>query len=194
MSFDSPEAIIERLKAGNARFVADKAEGKLRDSDRRGELTDGQQPWAIILSCADSRVVPELAFDTGLGELFVCRVAGNIANTDTIASIEYAVANIGSPVIVVLGHDSCGAVTAAIKGGDNGYNLNHLLAQILPAVEQCDSDDVNDVVRLNAELSVDDLINRSEIIGDAVDDGNVVIVPAFYDLKDGSVTFLELED
>ena len=194
MSFDSPEAIIERLKAGNARFVADKAEGKLRDSDRRGELTDGQQPWAIILSCADSRVVPELAFDTGLGELFVCRVAGNIANTDTIASIEYAVANIGSPVIVVLGHDSCGAVTAAIKGGDNGYNLNHLLAQILRAVEQCDSDDVNDVVRLNAELSVDDLINRSEIIGDAVDDGNVVIVPAFYDLKDGSVTFLELED
>ena len=194
MSFDSPEAIIERLKAGNARFVADKAEGKLRDSDRRGELTDGQQPWAIILSCADSRVVPELAFDTGLGELFVCRVAGNIANTDTIASIEYAVANIGSPVIVVLGHDSCGAVTAAIKGGDNGYNLNHLLAQILRAVEQCDSDDVNDVVRLNAELSVDDLINRSAIIGDAVDDGNVVIVPAFYDLKDGSVTFLELED
>ena len=118
MSFDSPEAIIERLKAGNKRFVTDATEGKLRDQARRADLTGGQKPWAIILSCADSRVAPELAFDTGLGELFVLRVAGNIANTDTIASIEYAVANIGSPVIVVLGHQSCGAVTAALAGGD----------------------------------------------------------------------------
>ncbi|MEC9399182.1 MAG: carbonic anhydrase, partial [Myxococcota bacterium] len=114
MSFDSPEAIIERLKAGNERFVKDTTEGKLRDQARRADLVGGQKPWAIVLSCADSRVAPELAFDTGLGELFVLRVAGNIANTDTIASIEYAVAHIGSPVIVVLGHQSCGAVTAAI--------------------------------------------------------------------------------
>ena len=189
MSFDSPEAIIERLKAGNKRFVTDATEGKLRDQARRADLTGGQKPWAIILSCADSRVAPELAFDTGLGELFVLRVAGNIANTDTIASIEYAVANIGSPVIVVLGHQSCGAVTAALAGGDNGYNLNHLLAQITPAVHQCDSDNVDDVVHLNARLAAKDLVERSRIISKAVADDNLTIVSAFYSLEDGSVSF-----
>jgi carbonic anhydrase len=189
MSFDSPEAIIERLKAGNKRFVTDATEGKLRDQARRADLTGGQKPWAIVLSCADSRVAPELAFDTGLGELFVLRVAGNIANTDTIASIEYAVANIGSPVIVVLGHQSCGAVTAALAGGDNGYNLNHLLAQITPAVHQCDSDNVDDVVHLNARLAAKDLVERSRIISKAVADDNLTIVSAFYSLEDGSVSF-----
>ena len=189
MSFDSPEAIIERLKAGNERFVKDTTEGKLRDQARRADLVGGQKPWAIVLSCADSRVAPELAFDTGLGELFVLRVAGNIANTDTIASIEYAVAHIGSPVIVVLGHQSCGAVTAAIAGGDNGYNLNHLLAQITPAVHQCDSDKVDDVVHLNAQLAAQDLVNRSDIISKAVADDNLTIVSAFYSLEDGSVSF-----
>ncbi|MEC9440318.1 MAG: carbonic anhydrase [Myxococcota bacterium] len=189
MSFDSPEAIIERLKAGNERFVKDTTEGKLRDQARRADLVGGQKPWAIVLSCADSRVAPELAFDTGLGELFVLRVAGNIANTDTIASIEYAVAHIGSPVIVVLGHQSCGAVTAAIAGGDNGYNLNHLLAQITPAVHQCDSDKVDDVVHLNAQLAAQDLVKRSDIISKAVADDNLTIVSAFYSLEDGSVSF-----
>ena len=111
---------LSRIKEGNARFVADKLDGKLQDSSRRDSLVKGQQPYAIILGCADSRVVPELAFDAGLGELFTVRVAGNIANTSSIASIEYAVAHCGSKLIVVLGHQSCGAVTAAIAGGDNG--------------------------------------------------------------------------
>ena len=167
----SPESVLTRLKEGNARFVADKGEGALRDAARRGELTGGQQPWAIVLSCADSRVVPELAFDTGLGELFVLRVAGNVANTSTIASIEYAVAHIGTPVIVVLGHESCGAVTAAIAGGDNGYNLNHLLAHIEPAKAKCSSSDVNEVVKTNAGLAAQDLVSRSAIISGAVNSG-----------------------
>jgi len=101
--------IKQRLQEGNSRFVEDKLDGKLQNSSRRSDLTGGQQPFAIVLSCADSRVVPELAFDTGLGELFVLRVAGNIANTETIASIEYAVAHCGSKAIVVMGHQSCGA-------------------------------------------------------------------------------------
>ena len=117
------DQIIKRLKEGNERYVADKLNHPLQDHARRVELTKGQQPHTIVLSCADSRVVPELAFDTGLGELFVVRVAGNIANTSSMASIEYAVAHCGSKVIVVLGHESCGAVTAAVAGGDNGYNL-----------------------------------------------------------------------
>ena len=143
-----------------------------------------------MLSCADSRVVPEVAFDTGLGELFVLRVAGNIANTDTIASIEYAVAHLGNQVIVVMGHESCGAVGAALAGGDNGYNLNLLLAQIEPAKAQAGSSDVNTVVKKNAELSAGDLYDRSEIIKDAVDKGNLKIVTAFYNLGSGAVDFL----
>jgi len=123
---------LERLKSGNANFVSDSLDGKLQNSSRRQELTGGQKPYAIILSCADSRVVPELAFDTGMGEIFVIRVAGNTANASSIASIEYAVAHLGVNLIVVLGHESCGAVTAAIAGGDNGHNLNHLLAHITP--------------------------------------------------------------
>jgi len=183
--------VIKRLKDGNARFVKDKLDGKLQNSSRRGELTGGQDPYAIILSCADSRVVPELAFDTGLGELFVLRVAGNVANTSTIASIEYAVAHIGSPVIVVMGHESCGAVTAAVGGGDNGYNLNHLLAHITPAISASRKNaSVNSVVKKNAKLTVEDLKSRSAIISGAVEKGKLEIVPAYYNLGSGKVEFL----
>ncbi|SNS69872.1 carbonic anhydrase [Ekhidna lutea] len=184
------DQVLQRLKDGNARFVANNLNGELADDSRRSELVSGQAPWAIVLSCADSRVVPELAFDTGLGELFVLRVAGNIANTDTIASIEYAVAHLGTGVIVVMGHESCGAVGAALAGGDNGYNLNHLLAQIEPAKAQAGSDDVNVVVKKNAELSAKDLVDRSDIIKNAVDGGKLKIVSAFYNLGSGQVDFL----
>lgn len=183
--------IRERLMTGNERFVADKLDGQLQDSTRRDELTSGQEPYAIILSCADSRVVPELAFDTGLGELFVVRVAGNVANSSSIASIEYAVAHIGTKVIVLLGHESCGAVTAAMKGGDNGYNLNHLLSHINPAIHASDSGaSVNEVVKKNAKLNAEELINRSSIISDAVKNGTLEVIPAYYNLDSGKVDLL----
>lgn len=186
------QEIISRLKAGNERFVADMLDGKLQDSSRRESLTGGQDPYAIILSCADSRVVPELAFDTGLGEIFVVRVAGNIANSSSIASIEYAVAHIGSKVIIVLGHESCGAVTAAVKGGDNGYNLNHLLFHITPAIAASgEGAAVNDVVKKNAELTAKELINRSPIIRGAVEAGNLKVIPAYYNLGSGRIDFGE---
>ncbi|WP_020567340.1 carbonic anhydrase [Neolewinella persica] len=183
--------VISRLETGNKRFVADKLDGKLQDSSRRGALTGGQEPYAIVLSCADSRVVPELAFDTGLGELFVVRVAGNIANTSSIASIEYAVAHIGSKVIVVLGHQSCGAVTAAVAGGDNGHNLNHLLAHVTPAIAASkEGANINDVVKVNAELTAKELASRSSIISGAVAKGDLKIVPAYYNLDSGKIDFL----
>ncbi len=185
------QEILDRLKAGNDRFVADKLDGQLQDSTRRTALTSGQAPYAIILSCADSRVVPELAFDTGLGELFVVRVAGNVANSSSIGSVEYAVAHCGSTVIVVLGHQSCGAVTAAASGGDNGYNINHLLAHITPALHASrEGADINDIVKKNAELTVEALKARSSIISDAVKAGTVKIVPAYYNLDSGKVDFL----
>lgn len=182
--------ILKRLNEGNKRFVSDRLEGKLQNSLRRGDLTGGQQPYAIILSCADSRVVPELVFDTGLGELFVVRVAGNIANTSSIASIEYAVAHIGSPVIVVMGHESCGAVTAAVQGGDNGFNLNHLLGQIYPAVIASEKNaKLSDIIIKNAELSANELKDRSTIIRNAVESGKLRILSAYYNLDTGAVDF-----
>ena len=160
---------LKRLQDGNTRFVNDKLEGKFNNSERRKELTGGQAPCAIILSCADSRVVPELTFDTGLGEIFVVRVAGNIANVESIASIEYAVAHLGTKLIMVLGHQNCGAVTAAIAGGNNGYNLNVLLTQITPAIEAAgENATVNKVVCKNAEIVAHDLKIRSSIINNAV--------------------------
>lgn len=185
------QEVIQRLKDGNDRFVADKLDGKLQDSSRRDALTGGQEPYAIILSCADSRVVPELAFDTGLGELFVVRVAGNIANSSSIASIEYAVAHCGSKVIVVLGHQSCGAVTAAVGGGDNGYNLNHLLSHITPAIAASAKEAaVNEIVKKNAELNAEELKNRSSIIRNAAEAGSIQILPAYYNLDSGKIDFL----
>ena len=187
------ENTIERLQTGNERYVADKLNRDLQDSSRRNTLTEGQEPFAIVLSCADSRVVPELVFDTGLGELFVVRVAGNIANTSSIASMEYAVAHPTIPIraLVVLGHESCGAVGAAMQGGNNGYNINHLLSHITPALDACGSDaPAVDVIKKNAELTAQDLMDRSPIIKAAVDKGELKMVPAYYNLASGKVDFL----
>jgi len=182
------EATIERLEEGNKRFMNSILDGKLQDGARRDELTKTQTPWAIVLSCADSRVVPELAFDTGLGELFVLRVAGNVANTSTIASIEYAVAHIGTPVIVVMGHQGCGAVTEAIKQEDMGTNINHLLSYINPAIEALGVDAPHDaIVRKNAELNAQVLSDQSEIIKGAVDGNRLRIVHGHYSLDTGKV-------
>ena len=170
--------------------MADQFGGQFQNK-RRESLVDGQQPFAIILGCADSRVVPEFIFDAGLDELFTVRVAGNIANTSSIASIEYAVAYFGTKLIVVLGHQSCGAVTAAIAGGNNGCNLNFLLAQIMPAIaESPENASVNEVVKKNAKLTAIDLISRSSIIRNAVDSDGVKIVSAYYNLDSGKVDFL----
>lgn len=188
------EEIITKLKKGNENFVKNKLERPHQDAERKKELVSGQDPFAIILSCADSRVVPELAFDTGLGDLFVTRVAGNIANTSTIASIEYSVFALKTKVIVVMGHESCGAVGAAVKGGDLGHNLNMLLAHVTPALDAApDGATVNDIVKINARLTAKELVNRSAIIANAVKAGDLAIVPAYYSFEEGKVEFLDQE-
>lgn len=185
------QEVLNRLKDGNKRFVADKLDGKLQNSSRRENLVSGQSPYAIILSCADSRVVPELTFDTGLGELFVIRIAGNVANRSSVASIEYAVAHLGTKVIVVLGHESCGAVTAAMAGGDNGTNLNHLLSHISQAINDSGSNaDVQTVVKKNAKINAHELVKKSTIITEAVQNTGLQILPAYYNLDSGKVDFL----
>lgn len=177
--------ILDRLKEGNARFMENKLEHPNQDQAARTKWNSSQEPWAIVLSCADSRVIPEAVFDTGISDLFVCRVAGNIANTETIASIEYAVAHLKTKVIVVLGHESCGAVGAAIAGGDNGYNLNMLLAQITPAIAQ--GGDTPTIIKNNARNAAGDLRTRSQIIAGS----DVTIVSAYYNLDSGKVDFLD---
>jgi len=183
------EEALNRLKRGNENFVNDKLDGELNDSSRRQVLESGQSPYAIILSCADSRVVPELSFDTGLGEVFVIRVAGNVANVSSIASIEYAVAHLGVNLIVVLGHESCGAVTAAIAGGDNGNNLNTLLGYIKPAIDQTPSKKLDEVIKCNAGVSAEKMVQDSAILSEAVKSG-LKIIPGYYNLGSGKVDFL----
>lgn len=182
---------LNRLKKGNKHFVEDKLDGKLQNSSRRNELISGQHPSAIILSCSDSRVVPEFAFDTGLGELFVIRVAGNVANVSSLASIEYAVAFLNVKLIVVLGHESCGAITAALDGHEEAEekNFRHLFRYIAPAIRAVNEKTINNIVKKNAELTSSSIYKNSKIIKTAVDNGNVKIIPAFYHLNSGKVEF-----
>ena len=189
MSVSATDA-LNKLREGNGKFVNDEENIQVT-TQMRAELTGGQSPYAIILSCADSRVLPESIFDANVGEFFVVRVAGNIANTSSIASIEYAVAHLGTKLIVVLGHESCGAVGAALGGGNNGYNLNHLMSHITPALASSSSTEVNDVVRTNASLNAKELISRSSIISNAVANEGVEIKSAFYNLGSGKVDFLD---
>jgi carbonic anhydrase len=182
--------IIKRLKEGNNRFISDTSIKKLKDSTRREMLAGGQSPFAVILGCADSRVAPEIVFDTDLGELFTVRVAGNVASISAIASIEFAVVQLNVKVILVKGHSNCGAVTAAVGGGDHGQNLNKLFTHIIPAIEQVPSKNIDEVVKKNAELNAEELVNRSPMIAEAVKSGQLKIIPAFYHLESGEVEFL----
>lgn len=192
-NWSAPKA-LRRLKQGNRRYVDDKAKHPRQDSAARERWVETQEPHALVLTCADSRVIPELIFDVGLSEIFTVRVAGNVANTCSLASIEYAVAHLGINLIVVLGHQNCGAVKAALAGGDNGHNLNMLLAHLLPAVtglcEDYDDDTkLRKAVERNAQLTAKAIWSRSPIISDVAP----TILPAYYNLASGSVNFLAPE-
>jgi carbonic anhydrase len=189
----SPDAALKLLMAGNARYVAGVA--KRHDfKHERESLTLGQNPYAAILSCADSRIAPEYAFDAGRGDLFVCRVAGNFANDDVIASLEYGVSVLSTPLIMVLGHDSCGAVSATIKSlKDNETLPGHLpslVAALTPAVkasEGMSGDALANAIRQNVVLNVQKLKSTTPIISASVDQGKARIVGAIYRLTDGHV-------
>jgi carbonic anhydrase len=189
----SPDAALERLLKGNHRYVAGVS---LRHDFRheREALAGGQNPYAAILSCADSRIAPEYAFDSGRGDLFVCRVAGNFATTETIASMEYAVAVLGVPLILVLGHDSCGAVDAAIKSlkDDKALpgHMPSLVAGIAPAVKavsQQGGDTLGKAIRQNVIDNVANLNSATPILGAAVEQRKLKVVGGIYRLNDGKV-------
>jgi carbonic anhydrase len=189
----SPEASLERLIRGNRRYV----EGVSRRHDFKHEreaLVTGQNPYAGILSCADSRIAPEYAFDSGRGDLFVCRVAGNFASDESIASLEYAVAVLGVPLILVLGHDSCGAVDAAIKSlKDNTTLPGHMpslvegVAPAVKAVLKQGGDTLGKAIRQNVLDNVAKLNSATPILSAAVEQKKLRVVGGIYRLTDGKV-------
>ena len=188
-----PDAALERLRQGNSRYV----EGVSLRHDFKHEreaLAGGQNPYAAILSCADSRIAPEYAFDSGRGDLFVCRVAGNFANTDTIASLEYAVAVLGAPLILVLGHDSCGAIDATIKSLKDDKPLpGHMpslvdaIAPSVKAVSGQGGDVLGNAIRQNVIDNVAKLNSATPILNAAVEARKLRVVGGIYRLKDGKV-------
>jgi len=191
----TPAEALAHLKAGNARFVAGTSEGAPVDGRRRTELVAGQHPFAIVLSCADSRVPPEHVFNVGLGELFVVRTAGEVTDRAVLASVEYAAEHLHVPLLVVMGHSACGAVTAASAphGASLGPNLDYLVTAIYPAVER--SAEVPTDARLkasilaNVEQVINDTLAKSAILKEAVETGHLQMVGGFYDLATGRVTF-----
>ena len=208
MSSDTPAAIgpdeaLELLKAGNARFVAGDVNARDDYPQQRSGLTAGQAPYASILCCSDSRVPPELVFDEGLGRLFIARVAGNVLTPELLASLEYAALHSTSRLIVVLGHECCGAVTAAVQtlaqGADaESPSLQALLDRIFPVVKavknQSDQDGqafIESCADENARETAAAIKAQSPALKGLTEKGAIKIIAAKYALADGRVTFLD---
>jgi carbonic anhydrase len=185
---------MRQLREGNERFVSQRATSGHRDAARRDEVAKGQHPFAVVLGCADSRVPPEVVFDQGLGDLFVIRVAGEVAPAEVIGSIEYAVEHLGCRTVIVLGHERCGAVEAALSGPAPEGNLGELIKDILPAIEQIDRkapDALHAAVLANARAVARTIVGRSKVLGEMAHKGDVRVTPARYDLDTGKVEFME---
>ena len=185
---------LQLLKDGNTRYMEDHMEHPHEGSQHRVELSIAQHPFAIILGCADSRVIPELIFDQGVGDLFVIRLAGNVADDAVIASIEYAIEHLGTRLVVVLGHENCGAVKAAVNHETSAGKINSLLYYIEPSLNSVLTSSENlleKVIKTHARQMVD-IISRAEpILSRECQMGNLTILPAYYSLSTGKVDFEE---
>jgi len=189
----SADAVLAELKAGNAHFVAKKYEHPHQTAARQQALAASQSPHCAILTCADSRVPPELVFDQGLGDIFDVRVAGNTAGDDALASLEYAAEHLHVPLIVVMGHTHCGAVSAAVEGGTLPGKLPGLISELRPAVEQSahePGDRIENAVRDNVALVVKQLLAARPVLSELVATGKLRIVGAVYSLETGKVDWL----
>jgi carbonic anhydrase len=185
--------ILAALKEGNQRHVGAHYFHPHETAAYRQQLSAGQHPVASVLSCADSRVAPEIIFDQGLGDLFDVRVAGNVAGNDEIASLEYAAEHLHTPVIVVMGHQKCGAVSAAAEGGEAAGHLSAILTPISSAVEKAkkmQGDVVENAVRINVENVVEELRTSKPVLSELISEGKLTIVGAVYSLDTGKVTWL----
>lgn len=187
----SSDEALQILKEGNARFATDKSVLRNINAERRELLKNGQNPYAVIVSCSDSRVTPTTVFNAGLGELFDIRLAGNVVDDDALGSIEYAVEHLNTPLIVVMGHQSCGAVTATynevVKGEKVSGNMESFVKKITPSVNK--NGTIDDAIHTNIDMVVKE-ISEDKGIKTLIDQGKVKVVGAYYDLN-GNVTFKE---
>lgn len=199
---------LQRLLEGNRRFAADLSSlDSVASKARRKELADGQEPFAIVLGCSDSRVPAEIVFDQGLGELFVIRVAGNIVAPSQVGSVEFAAEKFGVRLVVVLGHSNCGAITATLDEirrptQDQSRNLHAIVDRIRPAIEgllidQTPRDQaqlIDDAVRANVRASVNHLRHGSEVLEQLIQNQGLLVVGAEYSLLSGLVDFFDIPD
>lgn len=190
---------LHRLQVGNARYVCGKADHPNADARRRQEtFADGQHPFAVVLTCSDSRVPVELIFDQGIGDLFVIRVAGNTCERQQAGSIEYAVEHLHTPLVVVMGHRGCGAVAVTVSGGDAHGNVESIIESIRPAAEktaklhpELKGDPlVAEAVKMNVWKSIEDLFHSSAAIAAAARTGKLKVVGAVYDIESAAVNWL----
>jgi carbonic anhydrase len=185
---------LQRLKDGNQRYATDKSTHERQQAERRADVAKGQKPFAIIVCCSDSRVSPEITFDQGLGDIFVVRTAGNVVDDVGLGSIEYAVEHLGPQLIVVVGHSGCGAVSAALSGGEVHGHVRAVVEAIKPAVEKAKGEPGNpleNAVRANVRDTVKRLKGADPVLANRVKAGNLKIVGGCYDLKTGLVKPVE---
>jgi carbonic anhydrase len=190
----SGDSALTRLMDGNQRYVRHKVRHPDQSLARRKELESGQHPFAVILGCADSRVSPELLFDEGLGDLFVIRVAGNVVDDVVLGSIEYAVEHLDTRLIMVLGHEKCGAVSAAVEGGNAQGHLTALVQAIQPSVDATRNDPgdkVHSCVVANARRVAAQIRASEPVLKEAVEKSGLKVVAADYALDSGKVTLLD---
>ena len=189
----TPEQVLEALLAGNKRFVENKLEAPNQDPARLKEVSTEQKPLVSIMSCSDSRVPLAIVFDRGIGDLFVVRDAGNIATPEEIGSLEFGAFVLGTPVVMVLGHEECGAVKAALEGKPLPGQLGSIVAAIQPAIDRDSQDDSEEfyieTIKRNVVLQIETL-QASPVLSDLVEQGKLKIVGAYYSLKTGEVSLL----
>ena len=191
LTISSADAALAELKVGNARFLS----GKLLNTDYKTQIEQtkaDQHPHSLILSCLDSRIPPEIIFDQGIGNVFVARIAGNIEDEDILGSMEFATKIKGTKLIVVMGHNKCGAVKGAIDNAQLG-NLTQLVDKIKPAIIKSEDNEMmmDKTSKNNVAMTIADIQKRSSVISDLVKEGKVKIVGAFYDLTTGKVSFMD---
>ncbi len=200
----SAREALDRIRTGNRRFAAGSAGGAGASLGRRTELAEGQEPFAVILGCSDSRVPAEIVFDQGLGDLFVIRVAGNVVAPSQIGSVEFAVERFGTPLVVLLGHSRCGAVLATLDEltrptERQSRNLRSIVDRVRPSVEALLATElrhdpaalVAQAVRANVRASVSHLRHGSQILEQCIQDGRLAVVGAEYSLESGIVEFFD---
>lgn len=178
------QTALQYLKDGNKRYLDNQTIKRDSNEEDRDVLKDGQQPFAVIVTCADSRVSPEIYFDQKLGDIFVIRNAGNIADTTALGSIEYAVEHLGTPLVVVVGHSSCGAVTAAFNGGENPDNLQSIIDKITSNINN--SDELDEAIYANINSTVKTIKENA-----VIEETGATVIGAYYNIESGEVSWIQ---